>query len=223
MVVIEDRVMVPHAALDHDGYRDWVKSDEYADYPASLRTTFVVGEVLVEMTPESIERHNQVRAALGVVLGTFVAEHDLGTIYPDGALITNETAGLSCEPDFTFVAWQTFEDGRVRLVERTTGPDFIEILGSPDLVVEVVSDSSVRKDTRLLRQAYFRADIREYWLIDARGADIKFEILVRGDTGFVARAESNAAQPSNVFGGRWRLTRFRNRVGQFAYRLDRTA
>lgn len=50
-IVIEDRVMVPRAALDHEGYRAWVKSDEY---PERLRTAFVAGEVFVEMTPESI-------------------------------------------------------------------------------------------------------------------------------------------------------------------------
>jgi Uma2 family endonuclease len=58
------------------------------------------------------------------------------------------------------------------------GGDYIEILGSPDLVVEIVSDSSVRKDTTLLRDAYWKAGVREYWLFDARGAEIRFDILV---------------------------------------------
>jgi len=111
----------------------------------------------------------------------------------------------------------------VQFVERADGTDYIEILGSPDLVVEVVSDSSVRKDTRLLRDAYFRAGIREYWLIDARGPEVKFEILRRGEGGFITPADSRAPQISDVFGGRWSLVRFRDRVGQFGYRLDRTA
>lgn len=46
--MIDNRVMVPRSALDHAGYREWVKSDEY---PERLRTTFVGGEMLVEMTP----------------------------------------------------------------------------------------------------------------------------------------------------------------------------
>ena len=223
MVVIEDRVMVPRAALQHDGYRDWVKSLEGDDHVPRLRTTFICGQVLVEMTPESIDRHNQVRAALGADLGTFVRAGDLGEIYPDRALVTNTAAGLSCEPDLTFISWQSIEEGCVQFVKRKDGTDDIEILGSPDLVVEVISDSSVRKDTHLLRKAYFRAGIREYWLIDARGDEIRFEILSPNVGGFAASADANAPQPSQVFGGFWSLTRSLNRVGRFSYRLDRTA
>ena len=43
--------------------------------------------------------------------------------------------------------------------------------------MEIVSDSSVVKDTRQLRQAYARAGVHEYWLVDARGEDLLFEIL----------------------------------------------
>lgn len=45
-----------------------------------------------------------------------------------------------------------------------------------DLVVEVVSDGSVKKDTKRLPPLYARAGIPELWLIDARDADLRFEI-----------------------------------------------
>lgn len=214
--MIDNRVMVPHAALDHDGYRAWVKSDEY---PERVRTAFVSGYVLVEMTPESISAHNQVKLAFTETLGAFVREHDLGTLYPDGLLITNEGAELSCEPDLTFISWATFEAGGVQLVPRATGPDHIEMLGSPDLVVEIISDSSVRKDTPLLRGAYARAGVQEYWLVDARGADVRFEILTAENGVFQPGAPATEPQSSRVLSGRWALTRARNRVGHFTYTL----
>src|SRR5437660_912366 len=125
-VLIEDRVMVPRAALDHEGYRAWVKSDEYPE--KGLRTTFVGGEVLVEMTPESGETHNQVKTALTVAVGTFVRDRDLGRVYADGMLVTHEAAELSCEPDLMFIAWDTLEQGRVRLLPGASGDaDDIEI------------------------------------------------------------------------------------------------
>ena len=111
--MIEDRVMVPRSALDHAGYRDWVKSDAY---PERLRTAFVAGEVLIEMTPESIEKHNQVKAAITAALVPFVRDRDLGRVHPDGVLVTNEDAGLSCEPDLSVVLWDSFERERVHLV-----------------------------------------------------------------------------------------------------------
>lgn len=46
--------------------------------------------------------------------------------------------------------------------------------------MEIVSDSSVRKDTIQLRRAYFLAGIPEYWLIDARGETIDFQMLRSG-------------------------------------------
>ena len=219
-LIIEDRVIVPDTAFDHAGYRAWVTSDAY---PERVRTTFVRGEVLVEMSPESIEAHDRVKMAVTLGLGAFVRTHDLGEVYPDGALVTNEEAGLSCEPDSTFVSWAAFDEGRVRLVPRKGDVgDYIEILGSPDAVVEIVSDSSVKKDTRLLREAYCQAGVREYWLIDVRGNEIEFEILSKVGDLFASSGDPSAPQASGVLGGRWSLTRARNRAGRFIYTLEQT-
>ena len=68
-MIIENRVSVPAAALDHAGYRAWVTSQ---DYPDGVHTTYVRGEVLVEMTPESLEAHNKVKAALTAAFVSFV-------------------------------------------------------------------------------------------------------------------------------------------------------
>ncbi len=220
-LIIEDRVIVPDTAFDHAGYRAWVTSDVY---PERVRTTYVRGEVLVEMSPESLEAHSKVKAAVTATLVSFVREHDLGEVYPDGALVTHEEASLSCEPDLTFVSWAAFDEGRVQLVRRAgDGSDYIEILGSPDLVVEIVSDSSVKKDTRLLREAYRLAGVREYWLIDAQASEIRFEILSKARDAFASSGDPLAPQISGVLGGRWSLKRARNRAGRFSYTLDRAA
>jgi Uma2 family endonuclease len=217
-LTIEERLTVPHEAFDHAGFRAWVTSDAF---PHGVRTTYVRGEVLVEMSPESLEAHNQVKLAMTLAIGSLVRERDLGVVYPDGALLTNEAAGVSAEPDLTFVSWAAFDDGRVRLLPRADQSDFIEIVDSPDLVVEIVSDSSVRKDTSLLRDAYGRAGVGEYWLIDARGAEITFVILSNVAGAFVSSADPSIRQTSSVLGGRWSLTRHRNRAGRFSYSLDR--
>jgi Uma2 family endonuclease len=218
-VTIDDRITVPGAALDHAGYRAWVTS---RSYPDGVRTTYIEGEVLVEMSPESIETHNKVKTALTAALELYVRERDLGEVFADGVLVTNEPAGLSAEPDLTFVAWSGFEAGRVRLERRAgSDADFVEITGSPDLVVEIVSDSSVTKDTRHLREVYGRAHVLEYWLIDARGPDITFEILSAGEMTSSCAVDEPPA--SRVLGDRWSLTRTSNRVGRYQYTLARIA
>ena len=213
-----DRVLVPASVFDHDGFRRWAKSDAF---PERVRATFVAGEVLLEMSPESLESHSKVKGAITAALFDFVRERDLGELYPDGVLLTHPEAGLSCEPDLLFVTWETFEKDRVRLIERAERKaEYIEIEGTPDLVVEIVSDSSVRKDLVLLRNAYLRAGVPEYWLIDARDEVLRFEILENGGDGFRPTAAATEPQESRILRTRFSLTRSRNRLGRFAYRLE---
>lgn len=50
---------VPASALDLGGFRGWIKSP---DFPEAVRATFVSVELFVELSPESIESHNKVKA-----------------------------------------------------------------------------------------------------------------------------------------------------------------
>ena len=95
----------------------------------------------------------------------------------------------------------------------------IEIEGSPDWVLEIVSRSSVTKDKRDLRQAYHQAGIREYWLVDARGADIEFQIFHWRKTGFVSAPNNDGWLRSRVFPFHFQLTRKRDRRGGWRYNL----
>lgn len=217
---IEDRIQIPESVFDLEGYRNWIKSDAF---PEGVRTTYVGGEVLIEMSPEALERHNKVKTAITAAIAGFVQDHEAGEVYSDRTLITHEAATLSVEPDLTFVSWASFEQGRVRLVEKTGTPDdYVELVGSPDLVVEIVSDSSVRKDRSLLRDAYARAAVQEYWLVDARGRDLEFEILLNQAGVFCSQGDRFGPQVSRVLEGTWTLTRSTNRAGRFAYRLTQT-
>ena len=97
---------------------------------------------------------------------------------------------------------------------------YIEIEGAPDWVMEVVSDSSVTKDKKELRGSYHKAGIREYWLIDARGKEIDFQILVWRKKAYAAAPSEGGWQFSPVFGRFFRLTRKRDADGDWLYRLD---
>jgi Uma2 family endonuclease len=117
---------------------------------------------------------------------------------------------------------EAFDAGRVRLVPKATGePDrFNEVEGGPDLVVEIISDSSVKKDTRRLPAAYFAAGIREFWLIDARRKEMLFQIHRRGDTEFVpALSNEEAYRRSDVLNAWYWLERDRHKRGHWIYRL----
>ena len=89
--------------------------------------------------------------------------------------------------------------------------------------MEVLSDSSVTKDTKKLRRAYHKAGIREYWLIDARGNEIDFQILVWRKKGYVAATKEDDWQHSPVFDHAFRLTRRKHPHGGWLYRLESRA
>jgi Uma2 family endonuclease len=136
--------------------------------------------------------------------------------------ISSISGDVSAEPDLIFVADDAIESGRVKLIPKATQEeeDFIEIEGPPDLVVEVVSDSSVAKDTKRLPKAYFDASVPEYWLVDARRENLVFRIHRRGPAGFVARRpDREGYQRSDVLGRRFRLDRHRDSRGHWKYDL----
>jgi len=85
--------------------------------------------------------------------------------------------------------------------------------------MEVLSDSSVHKDLHVLREAYHRARITEYWLIDARGTDVQLQILVWRKSGYAAVPAHEGWTKSKVFNRQFRLTRSRNRGDGWTYNL----
>src|SRR5262249_36027312 len=152
------------------------------EFPETGRICYLDGEVWVDMSKEQFFSHNQVKSEYNIVLGTLVKNERLGRYIPDGMLLSNVEANLTAQPDGAFVSRASWETGRVRLIEGVR-EGYVELEGTPDMVLEVVSASSVVKDTVTLRALYWRAGIREYWLVDTRGDQLKFDILRWGVKG----------------------------------------
>jgi Uma2 family endonuclease len=210
-------VRLPVSAHTLAGFRAWAKSDQFPD---RARISFIDKEILIDMCPEELENHGIVKFEIGRVLGTLNRKMKHGRFYPDGTLVSNVAANLSTVPDGTFVKWSSFEAGRVRLIPREGEQgEYNELEGTPDWVLEVVSKSSVTKDTQLLRGRYFRAGIPEYWLVNARGKEIDFQILIRGETDYVPSATAGDWQRSRVFLRKFRLVRRRGRMNFWEYTL----
>jgi Uma2 family endonuclease len=219
LVLLHDAVAVPASAHSLAGFRAWATSDAF---PERGRISFLGEEILIDMSAEEIATHVMVKGEVTYAIIRLKKKHRLGKLFVDRTLVTNVEANLSTEPDATLVTYESLETGRVRLVPREDKPgQYMEVEGSPDWIVEIVSDSSVRKDTKLLRERYYRAGVREYWLIDARGGEIDFHILVRGDKDFEpAKTSRGGWQESAVFGRVFRLTRQRDRLNLWEYALQ---
>jgi Uma2 family endonuclease len=210
-------IRIPAYASTHAGFRAWATSD---DFPEKVRASFINGEIVIDMSPEELETHNKVKTTVVSAIDFLNRRLDLGELFSDRTLVSNLAAGLSTEPDATFVSWASFEAKRVRLVPRLDRPgQYVELEGMPDWVLEVVSQSSVQKDTEVLRESYHRAGIAEYWLIDARFDEVSFQILRRRRDRYATTASRGGWCRSVVFSRSFRLDRQKNRLGRWSYTL----
>ena len=171
IVLDSQLVHIPPSVADLDTFRRWARS---GDFPEKGRVCYLSGEVWVDMSKEQFT-HNQVKGEIASVL-TRLCKQAAGRYFSDGYLLSNATADLSTNPDGMFASAETFRAERVRLIAGAEG-GYVELEGSPDMVLEVTSPSSLHKDTVVLRDLYWAAGIREYWLVDVRADSLQFDIL----------------------------------------------
>jgi Uma2 family endonuclease len=214
-ISLDTDVSIPPGITDVEAFRRWALSD---DFPQRGRFSFLGDEVWVDLSMEQLFTHNRVKTRIGGILDGLIAEQ-LGFYFSDRALLSHPEVGLSTEPDGLFVSYESLQRGRVQLTEgRKEG--HVELVGSPDMVLEVVSDRSVQKDTERLRRLYFDARIPEYWLVDARGEKLRFDLLRRGSRGYSNTRHQDGWVRSAVFGRAFRLTRHASPLGLPEFRLE---
>jgi len=220
-VIFEERLRVPAEAHDLDRFRRWAFSHEF---PESGRIDFLGGDVEVDLGPEDLHTHGRVKSAISRFLEEAVGDEDRGEVFIDRARVSSRQGDLSVEPDVVAVLWESLESGRVRYVPAAGGRRgrFWEIEGAPDLVVEIVSDSSVAKDTRRLPERYAAAGVPELWLVDARGEAIDFRILVLDRGAYRSTPAGADGAVSPLLGRSVRVTRELTRFGTWRYFVETT-
>lgn len=217
-VVLDGELVIP-PILDLEEFREWALSDEF---PESGRIDYVDGCIEVDMSPDNLFLHTSAKSEVARVIGNRIRETQFGHLFIDNTRISSPAANVSSEPDIVVIGFETISTERVKLTptKRKRPDSFIEIEGPPDLVVEVVSDSSVEKDSQRLFQAYAAAGIPEYWLVDARGPRLQFTIYRCTSKGYVkTKRDRDGFQRSRILNARYRLERERARDGNWIYDL----
>lgn len=105
--------------------------------------------------------HQLLSARLTALLYTHVEELRLGQITSPVDVVLDAEAALVVQPDIVFISRERL--GIVR--ERVWGP--------PDLVVEILSRRTARRD-RTVKLAWYRQyGVRECWLVDLRASTVE--------------------------------------------------
>ncbi|MEM2493638.1 MAG: Uma2 family endonuclease [Nitrososphaerota archaeon] len=145
--------------------------EDYKSLPYVERQRFELLEgELIPMTPSPGEIHQAISGELEFQLRRFVKEHHLGRVYdaPFDVVLGEENV---VQPDILFVSNERHQ------IVREDG-----IHGAPDLVVEVLSPSTVEKDQVFKRTLYAKYGVREYWIVDPDAQTI--EVLTLGERGY---------------------------------------
>ncbi len=211
---------IPDSALLLDGFREWAHSDRF---PEKGRIDFLAGEVEIEMSPEDLYTHGTVKTAIVAELYARIARPSRGFVFADSTRVSAPVSQLSVEPDVVVVLLESFDQGRVRQVPAASGAPgrFVELEGAPDLVIEILSDSSVGKDTARLPPRYAAAGVGELWLVDARGAEPKLEVKVLENAAYRDVEQGSAGWVrSPLLDGRIRLTRRPTPNAGWLYELE---
>ena len=161
--------------VDEDAHAEWVD-----------------GEVIIFMPPSA--RHQILAFWLSRVIATYADFFDLGMVLPAPFEMRARPGGSAREPDILFVAWEHLD----RLTPQ-------RLIGPADLVVEVISPESVRRDQVEKRREYAAVGVTEYWLIDPRPSVTPLVIYRLGEAGDYLPVAPDAAghYASGVLPGFW--------------------
>ena len=128
--------------------------DEYFTGPETLRPMELVYGVVRE-PPAPRYGHQSLVTRLAALLVAHVTTYRLGAVCVSPIdVVLDEEAALVVQPDVLFVA-----AGRMDIVRD-------RIWGPPDLVVEVLSPATRRRDRTTKLGWYRRYGVRECWLVD---------------------------------------------------------
>ncbi|MCB0184037.1 MAG: Uma2 family endonuclease [Caldilineaceae bacterium] len=146
------------------------------------KAEFINGEIVVH-SPVKLQ-HNSASFRLSRLLSTFVDLHQLGMVGHEKILITLERNDY--EPDICF-----FNQDKAQTFTRRQMK-----FPAPDLVAEVLSESTEHNDRGIKFRDYAVSGVTEYWIIDPEQEMVEQYILQ--DDEYVLRIKSDSGEIRSV-------------------------
>ncbi len=177
--------------MSYEEFLDWAGEDnvraEWVPIQGSEK-----GKVIVQMPPTDI--HQAILGFLSNLLNLFVRFLDLGQVRIAPFEVRLNPDGSSRKPDILFVATEHL--GRLT-------PNRLE--AAPDLIIEIISPDSVKRDRSDKYHEYRNAGVREYWIIDPREGHERADFFYMDEHGdyHLFATEEDARVDSHVLSGFW--------------------
>ena len=126
--------------------------EDYRDTPEDARYELIDGELILAAAPRTT--HQGLQRRIGWRMAQLADENDLGEVFFSSTdVVLSETDVV--QPDLIFISKE-----RARIIAEEA------VFGAPDLIIEILSPSTVARDMGYKRDLYERHGVKEYWMAD---------------------------------------------------------
>lgn len=167
--------------------------DDYLKWPDEERWEIIEGRTY-SLAPAPLLRHQQVSSALHLILGQFFQGKPCQALYaPVDVRLPNlndpKVVDTVVQPDLLVVC------DPAKLDEKG-------VIGAPDLVIEILSESTSRRDLDIKLRLYEKHGVRCYIIVDPWGKTLTSRTLEPGGQYALPELFAGAAQmPVRIFEG----------------------
>lgn len=164
-----------HIPMSYEAFLTELNEDVHAEW--------VNGETIIFMPPKP--DHQRVVRFLSQLLGLFIEHFQLGELFFAPIEMKPTPDSNAREPDILFVAQEN-----LHIISNT------KLEGPANLVIEVISPESLKRDLDDKRREYEAEGVDEYWIIDSRPGKNTAEFHVLNELGRYRKVEPN---PEGIF------------------------
>ena len=169
--------MKGHAMQTHDPVQK-LTYDDFLLFPDDgKRHELIDGEHYVSPSPNI--RHQRISLRLALIVGSWLETHPVGELF-HAPLDVVFTLFDVVEPDLLYVS-------NARATEILTEA---HVAGAPEIVIEIASRETRKRDETIKKRLYERSAVAEYWVVDPERDAIR--VYTRGKRGFGGARELSA-------------------------------
>jgi Uma2 family endonuclease len=160
---------------------------DYLNWPDDVRAEIIHGIAYMMSPPYTI--HQKISMRLSQIIANFLEGKTCQVFAaPFGVRLfpkDDKSDDIVVEPDIVVVC------DTAKIDERGCN-------GAPDLVIEILSPSTRRKDRSLKRELYQKAKVREYWIVSPDDCEIEVHLFENNSIKFYGVNEPETVEDSKL-------------------------
>jgi Uma2 family endonuclease len=146
------------------------------------------GELMRKQAPKPL--HQQISWRLTAAIDRFLTENPIGEAFFAPIDVFFDPYN-NTQPDILFIT-----NDRSFIIDLENG-----IMGAPDLIVEIISPSSIKMDRFDKKEMYKIFAVKEYWLVDPKNQTVEIYVFSHNDFQLHQFLEKEGAVQSTILNG----------------------